>query len=230
LACAFQGVKAFRSLNRIVLLAAFLAGTASAASAQSESRLARGDLAGTIGWLSADTHPSGPYNDNNWESSFFGAASVGWYWTENLKSEVDFGTGTKARVLSTEPIVISGRTTYVTTDSKFARRTFGISQQYQFLHNAWFHPHLAAGVNLTWERRTKRILPIYLYDEVTRTSRIVTLEQHEDPRTSVTARPFVAAGFKAYMTPRTFFRNDFRVAFRSGPDETLLRIGFGVDF
>jgi hypothetical protein len=223
-------VKAFHSLNRIALLAAVLAGTASEASAQSEPLLNRGDLAGTIGWLSADTHPSGPYNDNNWENSFFGAASVGWYWTENLKTEVDFGAGTKARVFSTEPIRIDGRTAYVTTDSKFARRTLGISQQYQFLHNAWFHPHLAAGVNLTWERRTDRIVPIYLYDDVTRTSRIVTLEQNADPRTSVTARPFVAAGFKAYMTPRTFFRNDFRVAFRGGPDETVLRIGFGVDF
>jgi hypothetical protein len=223
-------VKAFHSLNRIALLAAVLAGTASAASAQSERLLNRGDLAGTIGWLSAATHPSGPYNDNNWENSFVGAASVGWYWTENLKTEVDFGAGTKARVFSTEPIRIDGRTAYVTTDSKFARRTLGISQQYQFLHNAWFHPHLAAGVNLTWERRTDRIVPIYLYDDVTRTSRIVTLEQNADPRTSVTARPFVAAGFKAYMTPRTFFRNDFRVAFRGGPDETVLRIGFWVDF
>jgi hypothetical protein len=223
-------VKAFHSLIRIALLAAVLAGSVGEASAQSERRRARGDLAATIGWLSADIHPSGPYDDNNWENSFFGAASAGWYWTENLKTEAVFGAGTKSRLYSTEPIRIDGRTTYVTTDSKFARRTFGISQQYQFLHNAWFHPHLAAGVNLTWERRTDRILPIYLYDDVTRTSRIVTLEQNEDARTSVTVRPFVAAGFKAYMTERTFFRNDFRVAFRGGPDETVLRIGFGVDF
>jgi hypothetical protein len=192
--------------------------------------MTRGDLAGTIGWLSADTHPSGLYNDNNWANSFFSAASVGWHWTDNLKTEVDFGGGTKARVFSTESITIDGRIAYVTTDSKFARQTFGISQQYQFFHNAWFHPHLAAGANLTWERRTDRIVPIYLYDDVARTSRIVTLEQNEDPRTSVTVRPFLAAGFKAYMTPRTFFRNDFRVAFRGGPDETVLRIGFGVDF
>ena len=230
MACAFLGVKAFYSLSRIGLLAAILAGTAGEASAQSEPRLARGDLAGTFGWLSADTHPSGPYNDNNWENSFFGAASVGWYWTENLKTELDFGAGTKVRVFSTEPISIDGRLTYVSTDSRFARHTIGISQQYQFFHNVWFHPHLAAGANVTSERRTDRIVPIYLYDDVARTSRIVTLEQHEDPRISVTIRPFVAAGFKAYMTPRTFFRNDFRVAFRGGPDETVLRIGFGVDF
>jgi hypothetical protein len=223
-------MKAFHSLIRIALLAALLAGSIDEASAQSEPQVTRGDVTATIGWLSADTHPSGPYNDNNRVNSFFGAASAGWHWTDNLKTEVDFGAGTKARMFSTEPITIDGRTTYVTTDSKFARRTLGISQQYQFFHNVWFHPHLAAGANVTWERRTDHIGPIYLYDDVARTSRVVTLEQNEQPRTSVTIRPFVAAGFKAYMTERTFFRNDFRLAFRGGPDETVLRIGFGVDF
>ena len=223
-------MKAFHSLIRIALLAALLAGSIDEASAQSEPQVTRGDVTATIGWLSADTHPSGPYNDNNWLNSFFGAASAGWHWTDNLKTELDFGAGTKARVFSTEPITIDGRSTYVTTDSKFARRTLGISQQYQFFHNAWFHPHLAAGANVTWERRTDHIAPIYLYDDVTRTSRVVTLKQNEVPRTSVTIRPFVAVGFKAYITERTFFRNDFRLAFRGGPDETVLRMGFGVDF
>jgi hypothetical protein len=223
-------VKAFHSLIRIALLAALLAGSIGEASAQTEPTVTRGDVTATIGWLSADTHPSGPYNDNDWVNSFFGAASAGWHWTDNLKTEVDFGAGTKARVFSTEQITIDRRITYVTTDSRLARRTIGISQQYQFFHNVWFHPHLAAGANVTWEHRTDHIAPIYLYDDVARTSRIVTLEHNEDPRTSVTIRPFVAAGFKAYMTERTFFRNDFRLAFRGGPDETVLRIGFGVDF
>lgn len=212
------------------MLAAVAAGSAGQASAQSDPRITRADFTATIGWLSADNHPSGLYNDNNWVNSFFGAASAGWHWTDNLKTELDFGAGTKARTYSTEPITIDGRMTYVTTDSKFARRTLGISQQYQFFHNVWFHPHLAAGANVTWERRTDRITPIYLYDDPTRTSRIVTLKQNEDPRTSVTVRPFIAVGFKAYMTERTFFRNDLRIAFRGGPDETMLRLGFGFDF
>ena len=212
------------------MLAALLVSGAGQASAQSEPRVSRADVAGTVGWLSADTHPSGLYNDNNWANTFFAAASAGWHWTDNLKTEVDFGAGSKARVFSTEQIVIDGRVAYVTTDSKFARRTLGISQQYQFLHNVWFHPHLAAGLNVTSERRTDRIVPVYLYDQVTGTSRTVRLAQDDGPRTSVTVRPFLAVGFKAYMSERTFFRQDFRVAFRGGPDETVLRLGFGVDF
>lgn len=212
------------------MLAAVLASGVSQVSAQSEPRVTRADVSGTIGWLGADTHPPGPYNDNHWAHSLFAGVSTGWHWTDNFKTEVDVGAGSKARVFSTEQITIDGRVAYVTTDSRFARRTIGISQQYQFLHNVWFHPHLAAGAHVTWERRTYRIVPVYLYDDVTRTTRTVTLPQDQSPRASVTVRPFVAAGFKAYMTERTFFRHDFRVAFRGGPDETVLRIGVGVDF
>jgi hypothetical protein len=32
------------------------------------------------------------------------------------------------------------------------------------------------------------------------------------------------------MTPRTFFRGDLRVAFRSGVDDVITRFGFGFDF
>ena len=48
--------------------------------------------------------------------------------------------------------------------------------------------------------------------------------------TSTEVRPFVATGFKAYMTQRAFFRSDVRVGVRDGVDEVLLRFGFGVDF
>jgi hypothetical protein len=223
-------VKAFHSFGRIAVLMAVVASSPAQASAQSEPRVTRADVAGTVSWLSADVHPSGLYNDNNWINSFFGAASAGWHWTDNLKTEVDVGVGSKARTFSTEQIVIDKRVSYVTTDSRFARRTLGISQQYQFLHNVWFHPHLAAGAHVTWERRTDRIIPIYIYDQLTGTSRTVTLPQNEGPRTTVTVRPFVAVGFKAYMSERVFFRHDFRVAFRGGPDEAVLRLGFGFDF
>ena len=40
----------------------------------------------------------------------------------------------------------------------------------------------------------------------------------------------MASGLKAYMTERTFFRSDVRMTFRGGPDEVLLRVGFGIDF
>jgi hypothetical protein len=74
--------------------------------------------------------------------------------------------GTEARAFRPEQVVIAGRTTYYTVESRFSRRTLGISQQYQFFHNVWFHPHVAAGLNFTWERQTDEPGPIYFYDNV----------------------------------------------------------------
>lgn len=208
---------------------ALVAAIAPAAVAQSR-QVIRGDAAGTFGWLAVTTQSSVPQDNQDWAHSLFGAGSVGWHWTDNLKSEIDFGVGTEAHSYATTQVTTAGRVSYVTTQSQFARRTLGLSQQYQFFHNAWFHPHLAAGVNLTWERRTDEIGPIYGYDDVTRITRLVEPLRTEEPRTIFSVNPFVAVGFKAYLTERTFFRNDLRVAFHGGVNETIVRLGFGVDF
>ena len=203
--------------------------TAVRTSAQSPPVI-HGDAATTVGWLSSNIPSQEPYDHNNWLSSLFGAASLGWHWTDNLKSEIDVGVGTETRADRSEQVVIAGRIQYLPVRGRFSRRTVGVSQQYQFFHNVWFHPHLAAGANVTWERRTAEYGPIYFYDDITRSSRLIPSERDREEERTLTVRPFVAFGFKAYMTDRVFFRNDMRVAFRGGPDETLLRLGLGVDF
>jgi hypothetical protein len=211
-----------------LISAVLLAGGAQAASAQSP-RVIRGDVAATIGWLAADTHSAGPYDRNNWVNSFLTAASTGWHWTDNLKTEVDFGAGTDSRLFHTEAVSIAGRSTFQTIESRFARRTIGFSQQYQFFHNAWFHPHLAVGVNVNWQRRRDNPHGIYFYDPATGTSHFQPPNAATE-RTSWTANPFIAIGYKAYVSDRAFFRNDFRMSFHGGPDDTVFRLGIGVDF
>lgn len=222
-------MKANQSLIRVGTALALVAALAPAARAQSR-QVIRGDAAGTFGWLAVNNGSSEPYHNQDWAHSLFGAASAGWHWTDNLKSEIDFGTGTEAHSYSTEQVTSAGRISYVPTQSRFARRTLGFSQQYQFFHNTWFHPHLAAGANFTWERRTDEIGPIYGYDNASGTTRLLELVRTVGPRTTLTVNPFVAVGFKAYLTERTFFRNDLRVAFHHGVNETLVRFGFGFDF
>jgi hypothetical protein len=85
-------------------------------------------------------------------------------------------------------------------------------------------------VHLAWDRRNDYTQPIFGFDPVTRTSRQLEPAHLEGPVTDYVARPFVGAGFKAYMTRRAFFRGDLRVGFKNEIDETLLRFGFGVDF
>lgn len=199
------------------------------ASAQS-APLVRGDISGTLGVEGVNARDDSFYRGRNFEGGFFGGVSSGWYWTENLKSEVEFGARTKGRIWLAAPVVINGTQTYYATDKTFSRRTIALGQQYQFFHNAWFHPHLGAGANLTFERSQLHRSAATVYDPITRTSRTVSPERTEDARTDFRVNPYVDAGFKAYMTPRTFFRSDLRVAFRRGVDDVVTRFGFGFDF
>ena len=198
------------------------------ASAQSVT-LSRGDLSGILGVQTVDTGGDGIYSSHHFDGGFYGSVAGGWYWTEHLKSEIEFGARTKARVWVATPTPIGDPQTYYPTDKTLSRQTLAIGQQYQFFHNSWFHPHLGGGANLTWERSTLHQLPITVYDPATRTSRLLTPDRNET-RSDFRVTPFVQSGFKAYMTPRTFFRGDLRVAFRSGVDDVLTRFGFGFDF
>ena len=190
----------------------------------------RGDVSGTLGLEGVKTRDDSFYHGQNLEGGFFGAASAGWYWTENLKSEVEFNARTTGRVWIAAPIPFDGGQPYFPTEKRFSRQTIAIGQQYQFFHNAWFHPHLGAGVNFTFDRSTLHRDAASVYDPVTGSSRIVSPEQTGPTRTDFLVSPFAEAGFKAYMTPRTFFRSDLRVAFHHGVDDVVTRFGFGFDF
>lgn len=221
-------MKGFRRTLPLVLTA-FLGFLADPALAQTREPLARADVSGIVSILGVENDAVAPYVDNDWHSSFFGGLSAGWYWTNHLKTELDFGAGTESNVYRSTPITVGGRSTYVSTQSTVSQQTLGISQQYQFFRNVWFHPHVALGAHVTWEDITDDISPVVIYDP-SRPPQVVQPGRRSGPRTETTVRPFVATGFKAYFNTRGFFRTDVRLAFRSGLDEVMVRAGFGIDF
>jgi hypothetical protein len=193
------------------------------------ARFARIDVFGSIGWFNADKGELAEYND--WYNrSLFGGGTAGWYWTNHLKTEVDIGATSRARVYSYDQISIGNISTIRASEFYFKTRRIALSQQYQFGDNAWFHPHLAAGVDFTAERIEQEDEAVFGFDQVTRTTRLVAPEEIHPERTEWHTRPFIGGGFKAYMTPRSFFRTDMRLVLKDGVDEVLLRFGFGVDF
>ena len=183
-----------------------------------------------IAWQAADARSTDMLDRDDWQHSLFGGVSGGVYWTPHLKSELDFGVSTTDESYLGRQLIVGRSVTFQTSRLEFSRRTLGISQHYQFFENAWFHPHAGAGLHLTWERRTEHILPAHAFDPATGRSTIVDPGRIDGPETTLTLRPFVAGGFKAYMTPRWFFRADSRFAFRRGFEEAHVRVGFGRDW
>jgi hypothetical protein len=194
--------------------------------------LNRGDVHFVLGWQNLHKPQEPEQHYDNWLNGiFFGGAGAGWYWTDNLKTQVDFGAGTRARQYRYEPIVVGGQTTgTLYSRVQVQQQSVAIAQQYQFFRNQWFHPHVGAGVDLARETTREEYDPIFIFDPITRVSRQVSPPQNEGPEHRFIARPFAEAGFKAYMNRRTFFTGDARLMFRTGVDEVLFRFGFGIDF
>lgn len=192
--------------------------------------LPRGDAAGFVGWQVAHVRTLGDFGRDDWESSLFGGVGLGLYWTEHLKTELDVGGSGTAESFRAGTVIVNGFPSHRSSAVRFSRRTVGVGQQFQFFENAWFHPHVAAGVNVTWERRVEEFSPVYTYEPITGRTIVAEAGRIVGPDTRVTLRPFIGTGFKAYVTPHWFFRMDSRFAFRRGFDEAHVRIGFGRDW
>jgi len=68
-------------------------------------RLMRGDISGTVGWVTINKSDVRSYND--WHSQFGVSGGVGWYWTDHHKTQVDFAATTAARVPSDPTIILA---------------------------------------------------------------------------------------------------------------------------
>jgi opacity protein-like surface antigen len=218
---------------RPLLSAVAVAALVSPAAAQDvrPSPLAHGDAQVVVGWQNLrEKQPPGTLSHNDWLSSIVhGAAGAGWYWTDHLKTEIDFGGGTSGRQYRYGQVTAGGTTTYSESLLRIRETNIGVSQQYQFFRNEWFHPHVGLGVDIARQHSTEQYYPVTIVDSVTHVSRTV-VDQRLETETRTLVRPFGELGFKAYMTRRAFFTGDTRLRFRGGIDEVRFRFGFGVDF
>jgi hypothetical protein len=210
-------------------------GIAAAARAQTvpppPSPVARADAWAMIGWFNADKSDATHQSYNDWyNSSVYGGAGLGWYWTDHHKTEIDFGATSEGDIYASRSVVVDGYPTYTSSRVFFTTKKLALSQQYQAFRNAWFHPHVAAGVDLTWETTREEQFPTIRYDDVTRGPREIRPGGSVGPETELVVRPFISTGFKAYMSQKSFFRTDVRLTLGSGVEEALWRVGFGFDF
>lgn len=193
---------------------------------------ARADVTVTAGWMGLDTGVPRLGNDD-WDGTLSGGVSAGWYWTDHVKTEIEIGAAGEAEGFGSEVTRIDGRDVHRLRRSTLDRRAIGVMQQFQYGRNAWFHPHVAAGISVAFDTRMDHYEPAFGYDPVTRRSHVIEPARTEGPIRTTTVRPFLAGGFKAYLTPRVFVRTDVRAGgggATRGIDELIARVGLGIDF
>ena len=215
-------------MNALATLALLLTASTAAAQPPADPALPRADVQASIGWQNLRADQTVTFN--NWINSIAlmdGAA--GWYWTEHLRTQIDVGVGSSGRSTRFVDRSTGSRSRFQEIQTDVRPTTFAVGQQYQFFHNALFHPHVGAGVLVRSEHVRDTFSPLTDFDPATGKSVIVEPGRTEThSRTRINA--YTDVGFKAYLSPRAFFVSDARFAIRSRIDGVLLRFGFGVDF
>ena len=223
-----------RVLAAAVVVAAFLAGSnLHAQTRQSVTLQPQGpphvDLAVSVGWL-GNVSDATPYR--NWYQRASADLSAGYYWTPHLKVELDVATTTEGEVYGYETIYVPGDTFpyYRTRSYRFRSTQASGVVAYQFLENRWFHPFVAAGLQID---RSHEQADASQQGPPLRGTGAPFVIPALPALTSVTyiGRPLVGGGFKAYVSERAFIRSDVRASFSSTGVESLVwRAGVGVDF
>jgi outer membrane protein W len=189
----------------------------------------RPDIAGTIGWLSVNK--SELTDSNDWYNrSAQGALIFGWYWSPHIKTELEASASSHAELYAAREDFINGIRVFGPSEYHFSTRRVTFAAQYQFGDNAWFHPHVAAGVDVNREKTRRFDHDVYVYDPVARLSTLVHRSTRHPDAIDTHVRPFVGAGFKGYFTRRGFVRSDVRVILAERIEEAIVRVGVGVDF
>ena len=213
----------------VLVVGLLLAGAVTVRAEDQTGRLAHGDVTGAIGWLHVNKDSLDPYN--GWSQALFGSVSVGLYWTDHLKTEIQAGANNGFSVYAPERFEINGQSFNAAAKYTFAGRRLSAIGQYQFGHNQWFPPvrghrtrdscraHLARGPVGICLRSGHTAEP-------SGARRGRACRPHEDP--AAWARPGRLQ--RLYVHPRAFFLSNVRVAVGKRPEEVLLRFGLGVDF
>ena len=188
----------------------------------------RWDVAARITWLGERrTGPSFAWD--RWINVASGGGIVGYYWTPHLKTELDFSTSGEDEIYSIEPIALPGTNALfpLQRDHRFHVATASVGLVAQFFENAWFHPFVSGGMEVVREREhVETTFPPV-------PPRAVTPPIVTEPETLVrhAARPFVATGFKAYVSERAFIRTDVRTSWSTDGLAALgWHSGVGFDF
>ena len=188
----------------------------------------RWDAGGAFTTLTMSAAENGSsWNESDTRGEF--RADIGRYWTTHVKTEVAVGTSTRWTYFASEAYPLPGVPTpaYAYIDVERQLVSVGPAVTWQFRENTFMHPFVSGGVKLGMRREHR--------EARSSTIRVGSLNYPVPPiderTTTVTARPFVAAGFKSYVSRSVYVRTEVRGAFASdGLRQLALGLGMGMDF
>jgi hypothetical protein len=193
-------------------------------------RVSRVDVAGHAGWFGANKANVGAEWDE-WYSAWAGGLSAGYHLTPHLRTDIHTVFSREGHVYANEVVPVAGQPfpPFRVREHYFRTTTVGAGLSYQFLENQWFHPVAGVGVEVVHERH-RTVAPQQIISSRLLAPPVVMPAEEISTRTTYTARPFVTAGFKLYVSDRAFMRSDLRASLSTrGAAHLVWFAGIGVD-
>ena len=164
----------------------------------------------------------------DWDHKLEYRADLGRYWTTHLKTELTAATSNRANDYEVETFPFgSSLPVYLYTNVERRVTVLGPGLTWQFGENAFVHPYVTGGVQL-WIVQQHRFRSPDTYRFGPSAPAVPPIDEHT---TAVLGRPFVAGGFKSYISRKAFVRSEARAAFSStGMRQLSITAGIGVDF
>ena len=185
----------------------------------------RWDATGSLGLLVVSTADTGVSWDS-WEQKADYRLDVGRYWTTHLKTEVAFSTSNPTLDYDTVRLVVPGvAAAYAYDEIDRQLYTVAPALTWQFFENNFVHPYVSGGVKIgILQERRHRLATTQRSGAIS-----YSVPAVDERRTLLLARPFVAGGFKSYISRSVFVRTEARVAFtQDGVRQVSMMAGAGV--
>jgi opacity protein-like surface antigen len=201
--------------------------------AHAQSAAPKWDVAATAAWLAAKPHEDDERYGNDWYSDARYGVSIGRYWSENLKTEVEYATSGEGSTYRQEFRTVPGNPAPfpISVESLHRLEQASVRMVWQFGKNQWVHPYISGGVLGDRERQRVYIPEQYQYVNGRINDPVVLVPAvKSEPAIEYRVGLTAGAGAKVYMSPNAFF-NAGVIGTYSKPAGTISFLaGFGIDF
>ena len=175
-----------------------------------------------------------PPHYNDWFSEGRYTASIGYYWTENFKTEIEFAHSGQGMNYSQEWVRVPGSgTPFLLNVEQFHRlQQISLRMVWQFYENKWVHPYVNGGISLDMDRTRSHVPEQFYYpgDPRVNPRQLVRPESMSNSRYEYGPGASFGGGAKFYMSPKTYLNTGAQFSLGDPFKTVTLLAGLGVEF
>jgi len=199
------------------------------AKAQSDPK--KWDVSGSAALFEARPGENETVYQDNWYFHGRYAVAIGHYWTEHLKTEVEYAQSGEGSTYLQDFKSIDGLVYPYSVQTFHRLEQASVRMVWQFGENAWVHPYVSGGLVGDRERQRFHIPEQYQYASGRANNRVLVVRDlNSGPTWEYRLGITAGAGAKIYMSRNAYFNTGFVGTWSQPAATASLFAGFGIDF